>query len=203
MTKKEALKNPARALYYANDKLDAKTLKACALKYPARALMYASDRLDAETLKACALREPACALYYASDKLDAETLKAGALKAPWFALKYASDKLDAETIAKISAPYNIVPQTGDLIGWKKLKGGVICKLLIKDGTPRNSAFGRKCRCERATVLDGDGVSMYDKKTKYKVGKEVVTDNYDTNRWKECSGGIHFFLTKEEAEEYEL
>ena len=203
MTKKEALENPARALIRANDRLDADTLKACALKEPERALMYAIDKLDADTLKACALKEPLRALYYASHLLDADTLKACALKEPEYALKYASHLLDADTIAEISAPYNIVPQTGDLIGWKKLKGGVICKLLIKDGTPRNSAFGRKCRCERATVLDGDGVSMHDKKTKYEVGKEVVADKYDTNRWNECSGRIHFFLTRKEAEEYEL
>ena len=203
MTKEEALENPARALIRANDRLDADTLKACALKEPERALMYASDRLDAETLKACALKEPLRALEYAIDRLDAETLTACALEEPVRALTYASDLLDADTIAEISAPYNIVPQTGDLIGWKKLKGGVICKLLIKDGTPRNSAFGRKCRCERATVLEGDGASIYDGNTRYEVGKEVVSDKYDTNRWNECSGGIHFFLTKEEAEEYEL
>lgn len=95
----------------------------------------------------------------------------------------------------------IVPQEGDLIGWKKLQGGIICKLLIKNGVKRHNSTGRKCRCERALVLEGEGISSYNSAFKYEVGKEVVADNYDPNRWNECGGGIHFFITREEAEAY--
>ena len=30
---------------------------------------------------------------------------------------------------------------------------------------------------------------------------VSVNDFDTNRWKECSTGIHFFMTREEAVEY--
>ena len=69
-----------------------------------------------------------------------------------------------------------------------------------------SATGRKCRAERAKVLEviGDevGVSRHDKNFTYKVGQWVRSDEWDDNRWNECSSGIHFFLTRVEAENYE-
>ena len=34
---------------------------------------------------------------------------------------------------------------------------------------------------------------------YRVGKEVKVKDFDENRWNECSTGIHFFITREEAE----
>ena len=34
---------------------------------------------------------------------------------------------------------------------------------------------------------------------YEVGKEVVADSFDDDRWNECSHGIHFFITRNEAE----
>ena len=34
---------------------------------------------------------------------------------------------------------------------------------------------------------------------YREGTRVTCHKWDDNRWNECSGGIHFYLTKEEAE----
>ena len=36
---------------------------------------------------------------------------------------------------------------------------------------------------------------------YKVGKTVYPDGFDEDRWNECSNGIHFFMTRREAELY--
>ena len=36
---------------------------------------------------------------------------------------------------------------------------------------------------------------------YKVGEVVYVDNFDNDRWNECSNGIHFFLNKENAINY--
>jgi len=36
---------------------------------------------------------------------------------------------------------------------------------------------------------------------YEVGKLTIPDGFDENRWEECSHGIHFFITRSEAEAY--
>ena len=54
------------------------------------------------------------------------------------------------------------------------------------------------------ILDSDltfAGSSRDSNFLYIVGEIVKVDNFDTNRWNECSTGIHFFLTKREAELY--
>ena len=97
------------------------------------------------------------------------------------------------------------PEEGAFIGWKKCKNDVIVKLLIPADAKRSSATTRKCRASKAIVLEVVGakeaVSTYDDKFVYQVGKEVVPDGFDDNRWNECSNGIHFFLSKAEAENY--
>jgi len=45
------------------------------------------------------------------------------------------------------------------------------------------------------------ISQHDVTTKYKAGEIVRPDAWDDNRWDECSNGIHFFITKLEAENY--
>jgi hypothetical protein len=89
-----------------------------------------------------------------------------------------------------------------LIGWKKLSRGVICKLRIPADAKRvGGLIGRKCRAEFAVVLEGCGRSQYGEGTEYRVGETVRPDSYDPNPLEECSHGIHFFITREEAEEH--
>ena len=40
-----------------------------------------------------------------------------------------------------------------------------------------------------------------KKCAYRVGEMVYPDSFNDNRWEECSNGIHFFMTEEEAKNY--
>jgi hypothetical protein len=105
----------------------------------------------------------------------------------------------------VIAKTRILPDEGDVIGWKKCQGGVIVKLLIKSETKRCHAFGRKCRAERATVIEvfdaDEGISTHDGKTKYIKGQDVVCDSWGKDWTVECSGGIHFFITRLEAENY--
>ena len=105
----------------------------------------------------------------------------------------------------VDASTKILPDEGDVIGWKKCREEVIVKLLIKSDTPRSNATGRKCRAKEATVLEvfgaDVGVSTHDRETTYKVGEVVVCDHWGEDRWKECAGGIHFFITRKEAEDY--
>ena len=112
------------------------------------------------------------------------------------------------------------PEEGSFIGWKKCVYGCDCyhvcivKLLIPEDAKRSSGFGKKCRCEKAIVLDildanGDTLSDVDTaysayhsgKTKYIRGQMVKADAFDNNRFNECSHGIHFFMSIEEAANY--
>jgi hypothetical protein len=96
---------------------------------------------------------------------------------------------------------NICPE-GEIIGYKQLKGGVICTLKIPADSKRSNATTRKCRAEYAVVLDGEGFSRHDPNFKYEVGKTVrPTKPFCEDRFEECSSGIHFFLTRDEAKNY--
>ena len=101
------------------------------------------------------------------------------------------------------------PEEGEFIAWKKVKGCIV-KLLIPADAQRSSATSRKCRASKAHVLaiyDKDGnektsvVSDSYVTTTYKVGEDVLPDSWDDDRWDECSHGIHFFITRREAELY--
>jgi uncharacterized protein DUF5758/pentapeptide repeat protein len=98
----------------------------------------------------------------------------------------------------------ILPE-GDVIGWKSCQDGVIVKLLVPAKARRSHAFGRKCRAEYAKVLEvigaEVGVSRHDGTTKYQPGKTVKPDSWDEDWQNECAPGIHFFITREEAESY--
>ena len=127
-------------------------------------------------------------------------------------LRYANlqsaDLRSAKNNEFAAALVTITPD-GDLIGWKKLQGGLIAKLLIPAKAKRSNATGRKCRAEFAKVLEiwnGDtavkkGNSQHDPDFVYTVGKIVKPDVWNENRWEECEGGIHFFITRIEAEKY--
>jgi hypothetical protein len=76
-------------------------------------------------------------------------------------------------------------------------------LLIPQKARRSNATGRKCRAEYAKVLRvfgaTEGISQYDDKVVYHKGETVRCDTWNEDRWTECGGGIHFYLTRIEAE----
>lgn len=103
------------------------------------------------------------------------------------------------------------PEEGAFVGYKKASGYIV-KLLIAEDAKRCSATGRKCRCSKAVVLsittiDGedDGTtevrSSHDKNFVYRVGETVEVLDFCDNRWEEGSAGIHFFITRKEAENH--
>jgi len=113
--------------------------------------------------------------------------------------------------ATLAWALTVVAPEGDLIGWKKARspsgGTCIVKLRIPANAKRSNATGRKCRAEWAEVLDVEGAeygkSGRDPSIEYRVGQTVRPDSWDDDRWEECSHGIHFFITREEAEAWEL
>ena len=109
----------------------------------------------------------------------------------------------AKNAELVIARTSIVPDHGPLFGWKKCCNGVLVRLFIPSKAKRSNATGRKCRAERAKVLEvigaEIGVSLHDASFTYKTGQWVRPDKWDENRWEECSSGIHFYLTRIEAE----
>lgn len=109
----------------------------------------------------------------------------------------------------------VCPEEGAFIGWKQAKVGrsyVIVKLEIPASAKRSSATSHKCRCDKAKVLEiynFDGTvakehkcySSYDNSFIYEVGKTVKVDDFDEDRWSECTRGIHFFMSRQEAIDY--
>lgn len=133
-------------------------------------------------------------------------------------LRYANflhaDLADASGLDSARLPqFQLCPSDGDFIGYKKLADGLIATLQIPASAHRTSTLvGRKCRAEFARVLaitaDGtpckNGQSMHGRvgwRTEYRVGELVYPDTYDPDIRVECTGGIHFFITRREAEEY--
>ena len=114
--------------------------------------------------------------------------------------KLSGANLSGSDLKKLLSVRTILPE-GDIIGWKKLLGGTICKLQIPAKAKRvGGLIGRKCRAEYAIVLEGEGKGLHNGHT-YKVGDTVKPDKYDPSPLVECSNGIHFFITKQEAEDY--
>jgi len=116
-----------------------------------------------------------------------------------------ADLRDAKNADLAIAATRILP-AGDLIGWKKCLGDVLVKLRIPAAAKRSHAFGRKCRAEYVEVLEVIGADVgvthiHGPQTEYRVGEIVRPDSWDDDWMNECSHGIHFFLTKIEAENY--
>ncbi|MDI6029534.1 pentapeptide repeat-containing protein, partial [Corticibacterium sp. UT-5YL-CI-8] len=102
------------------------------------------------------------------------------------------------------AQTRILPE-GDLIGWKKCRDDVIVKLRIPEAARRSHAFGRKCRAEYADCIEvigaEKGISSRDGNTEYVAGRRITPDAFDGNWQTECASGVHFFITRAEAEAY--
>ena len=114
-------------------------------------------------------------------------------------------------LKKIEPLFRIVPEEGSFIAWKKCVGEHLVKIEIPSEAKRHNYLGgRKCRAEFVKVLDirnskGHKVKKchgkHDLKTIYEIGKIVRPDSYDPDPLTECSNGIHFFLTKQEAKDW--
>jgi hypothetical protein len=115
--------------------------------------------------------------------------------------------------------FQIVPEKGAFIGWKKVRildasSESICNavLELKILGKRNSTLvGRKCRTSKVRVMSVHTtseaykkhahkiVSWHDTKFEYKLGEIVTEPKYNDDIRVECTTGIHFFMTRAEAE----
>ncbi len=129
---------------------------------------------------------------------------------------YGADLRDADlcgaNLRGAKGCYLSCPTEGSFIGWKKASGHIV-KLRIPEDARRSSATGHKCRCDKAYVMEiqnMDGTkatedtvrSDHNKNFVYTVGATVEVPDFDDNRWSECAPGIHFFIDRRAAVEYQ-
>ena len=124
---------------------------------------------------------------------------------------YGADLGGAKNAELAIAKTRIIPDEGPIVGWKKTTSGRIVKLRIPSKAKRSHASGRKCRASEAKVLaifNADGTeateawSIHDHRFTYTVGATVKpTEPFDENPWNECASGIHFYITRLEAENH--
>ena len=111
------------------------------------------------------------------------------------------------------------PDEGAFVAWKKAESddreNAVCivKLKIPDDAKRLSATTNKCRADKAVVIGIESIdgrplsddfiahSSRDVNFTYKLGDTLVIEDFDEDRWNECSTGIHFFINRVDAVNY--
>ena len=95
--------------------------------------------------------------------------------------------------------------TEPMTGYKKSDEGKIITLEIPIGAKVFSINNNKRRTNKAKVIDMQGEtelsSWYNTIFKYHVGDEIEIEDFDERYNVECGAGIHFFSTREEAENF--
>jgi hypothetical protein len=106
--------------------------------------------------------------------------------------------------AKGLATLKVCPEVGPFVGFKKVNGSIVTLLIPADAKRVNAYGSRKCRAEFAYVLRVDGPTDALKAYRdfvYPTSGLVTPDSFDPDPRVECSHGIHFFMTRDEAVEY--
>lgn len=103
------------------------------------------------------------------------------------------------------------PKEGAFIGYKRCYNHRLVTLYIPKDAARTSATMNSCRCDKAYVVSitdfkgkehfSDAVSLIDEDFIYKSHTMMYAGNFNPDRWRESTGGIHFWMTKEEAFAY--
>ncbi len=103
------------------------------------------------------------------------------------------------------------PEKGAFLGYKKCVNNRMVQLLIPADAKRTSATLNSCRCNKAKVLTiksfdfkenfDEAWSLVDENFVYRKGEWVEVKNFNENRWQDSTTGIHYWLTREEAEAY--
>ena len=105
--------------------------------------------------------------------------------------------------------FEIAPE-GDIIAWKRIADCILKIRIPPEARRVSTPVGRKCRAEFGDILEiindsGQPVESVEggiANLIYTVGR-FYPDSFDPDWRIECSHGFHFFLTRREAEEYEV
>ena len=103
------------------------------------------------------------------------------------------------------------PEQGAFLGYKKCFNDRLVQLLIPADAKRSSATLPTCRCNKAKVLTiksfdykenyREASSLVDDDFIYRVGQWVEVKDFNEDRWRDSTTGIHFWMTREEAKNY--
>lgn len=103
------------------------------------------------------------------------------------------------------------PETGAFLAYKKCVNDRMVQLLVPADAKRTSATLPSCRCNKAKVLTiksfdfkenfDEAWSLVDENFVYRKGEWVEVKNFNEDRWQDSTTGIHFWLTRAEAEAY--
>lgn len=103
------------------------------------------------------------------------------------------------------------PETGAFLAYKKCVNDRMVQLLVPADAKRTSATLPSCRCNKAKVLTiksfdfkenfDEAWSLVDENFVYRRGEWVEVKNFNEDRWQDSTTGIHFWLTRAEAEAY--
>lgn len=121
-------------------------------------------------------------------------------------------KLDGVVFDKDTKWFKLYcPEKGAFLGYKKCFNDRLVQLLIPADAKRSSATLPTCRCNRAKVLSiksfdykenyKEASSLVDDDFIYRVGQWVEVKDFNEDRWRDSTTGIHFWMTREEAKNY--
>jgi len=125
---------------------------------------------------------------------------------------------DAYLLGAKLSPYSIVPKTGAFTAWKKAflnqwSPRILQLEVPADALRISTPSGRKCRVSAARVvaaftMDGAPVenetvwhSGFDAQFQYRAGELAQVEYFDDDIRVHCTAGIHCFITRTEAVEY--
>ena len=141
---------------------------------------------------------------------DANLSGADLSRANFYGANFYGAKIDPSIANKHT---RTCPEEGPFYAYKKVYGPNVLLLYIPRSAKRLTSFSsRKCRADKVKVvsaMDAKGNpieakefhSNHDSKFKYTVGKWAKVSDFDEDARVECSRGIHFFITKQEALDY--
>ena len=108
--------------------------------------------------------------------------------------------------------FSVAPEIGSFTAWKSCCDGMyILQLEIPEKAKRvSSLIGRKCRAEYVKVIEiydkhgspitNDSIMTISYSQIYKRREISYPDFYNDDIRLECTNGIHFYMTRREAEE---
>ena len=122
-----------------------------------------------------------------------------------------ADLTDLKTDEKTKFFHLYCPEKGAFMAWKVCYGRRIVQLLVPADARRISGTNNEVKCDKAKVLTIKSVdykesykeahSYVDENFIYRAGEMVYAENFNPDRFLDSAGGIHVWLTREEAIAY--
>ena len=124
----------------------------------------------------------------------------------WGANLRGANLEDADLEGALLPHFFICPAEGAFIAYKAVRGGVLTVEIPADARRTSSLAGRKCRASALRVISGpeggtEWRSRHDESFVYRLRETATVGDFDDDIRVECTTGLHFFMTRREAEEY--